>query len=204
MAFLDKIKGITTKLEESDVQAKIQSGVKNVRGVLNSLTKAKKQSEQIIKESEEQTTTLPEQINTTMDIVEQTSDNKSNVLEPEKSRIGDGQVSNQEAAALFATTAMLVAKQYKDYKTQALNVQKELEEISLKNQNNLDLMKQAYQERKPVIDQILKGLDEQQKQLNYYKEKELTEEEHKTYQFLLVAITKQIDSLVHLYDTIMG
>ncbi len=204
MAFLDKIKGITTKLEESDVQAKIQNGVKNVRGVLNSLTKAKKQSEQIIKKSEEQTTTLPEQINTTMDIVEQTSDNKSNVLEPEKSRIGDGQVSNQEAAALFATTAMLVAKQYKDYKTQALNVQKELEEISLKNQNNLDLMKQAYQERKPVIDQILKGLDEQQKQLNYYKEKELTEEEHKTYQFLLVAITKQIDSLVHLYDTIMG
>ena len=139
-----------------------------------------------------------------MDIVEQTSDNKSNVPELEKSRIGDGQVSNQEAAALFATTAMLVAKQYKDYKTQALNVQKELEEISLRNQNNLDLMKQAYQERKPVIDQILKGLDEQQKQLNYYKEKELTEEEHKTYQFLLVAIIKQIDSLVHLYDTIMG
>lgn len=204
MAFLDKIKGITTKLEESDVQAIIQKGVKNVSSVLNSLTKAKKQSEQIIKESEEQTTTLPEQINTTMDIVKQTSDNKSNVPEPEKSRIGDGLVSNQEAAALFATTAMLVAKQYKDYKTQALNVQKELEEISLKNQNNLDLMKQAYQERKPVIDQILKGLDEQQKQLNYYKEKELTEEEHKTYQFLLVAITKQIDSLVHLYDTIMG
>ena len=204
MAFLDKIKGITTKLEESDVQAIIQKGVKNVSGVLNSLTKAKKQSEQIIKESEEQTTTLPEQINTTMDIVKQTSNNKSNVPELEKSRIGDGQVSNQEAAALFATTAMLVAKQYKDYKTQALNVQKELEEISLRNQNNLDLMKQAYQERKPVIDQILKGLDEQQKQLNYYKEKELTEEEHKTYQFLLVAITKQIDSLVHLYDTIMG
>lgn len=204
MAFLDKIKGITTKLEESDVQAKIQNGVKNVSGVFNSLTKAKKQSEQIIKKSEEQTTTLPEQTNTTVDIVEQTSDNKSNVPELEKSRIGDGQVSNQEAAALFATTAMLVAKQYKDYKTQALNVQKELEEISLRNQNNLDLMKQAYQERKPVIDQILKGLDEQQKQLNYYKEKELTEEEHKTYQFLLVAITKQIDSLVHLYDTIMG
>lgn len=204
MAFLDKIKGITTKLEESDVQAKIQNGVKNVSGVLNSLTKARKQSEQIIKESEEQITTLPEQTNTTVDIVEQTSDNKSNVPEPEKNRIGDGQVSNQEAAALFATTAMLVAKQYKDYKTQALNVQKELEEISLRNQNNLDLMKQAYQERKPVIDQILKGLDEQQKQLNYYKEKELTEEEHKTYQFLLVAITKQIDSLVHLYDTIMG
>lgn len=204
MAFLDKIKGITTKLEESDVQAKIQNGVKNVSGVLNSLTKARKQSEQIIKESEEQITTLPEQTNTTVDIVEQTSDNKSNVPEPEKNRNGDGQVSNQEAAALFATTAMLVAKQYKDYKTQALNVQKELEEISLRNQNNLDLMKQAYQERKPVIDQILKGLDEQQKQLNYYKEKELTEEEHKTYQFLLVAITKQIDSLVHLYDTIMG
>ena len=64
-------------------------------------------------------------------------------------------------------------------------------------------MEKAYQERKPVIDQILKGLDKQQEQLDLYKDKELTEEEHKTYQFLLIAITKQIDSLVHLYDTIM-
>ena len=211
MNILDNLKGIKNKIEKADIKdvtSKIQNGVGKVGNIMDSITKTKKKTNALITESEAANLPQTEEINTTSEIIEHVNTSTEQSQQPQNNKIFDGQLSTQEAsvatAVLFTQTAALVASQYKDYKSQALNIKKELEEISLRNKNNLEIMKQAYNERKPVIDQILKGLDEQQQQLNYYKEKELSEEEHKTYQFLLVAITKQIDSLVHLYDSIMG
>lgn len=201
MNILENLKGIKSKIEIADVKSvteKIQNGVGKVGNLVDTITKTKKKAEIVSSENINLSQNTDEQIPS--EICEQTTINNE-VVQQQPNKLFDGQLSTQEA---FLSAAAIIATQYKDYKMQALNIKKELEEISLRNKNNLEIMKQAYNERKPVIDQILKGLDEQQQQLNYYKEKELSEEAHKTYQFLLVAITKQIDSLVHLYDTIMG
>ena len=209
MNILDNLKGIKSKIESADIKAvtgKLQNGVGKVGNLVDSITRTKKKTEELINESDKPNVSQSKDESISTDIIEQT--NNTEVSSSQTNKLFDGNLSEQEAsvatAVLFTQTAALIATQYKDYKTQALNIKKELEEIKLRNENNLEIMKQAYQQRKPMIDQILKGLDEQQQQLNYYKEKELSEEEHKTYQFLLVAITKQIDSLVHLYDSIMG
>lgn len=209
MSILDNLKGIKDKIESADIKAvtgKIQNGVGKVGNFVDSITRTKKKTDELINESNKPNVSQTKDETISTDIIEQT--NNTEVSSSQTNKLFDGNLSEQEAsvatAVLFTQTAALIATQYKDYKTQALNIKKELEEIKLRNENNLEIMKQAYQQRKPMIDQILKGLDEQQQQLNYYKEKELSEEEHKTYQFLLVAITKQIDSLVHLYDSIMG
>ena len=104
----------------------------------------------------------------------------------------------------FSSVAQKVAAGYSQYKLRAQEIEKELKEISLNNKHNLEVMDRAYERQTPLIDQIIKGLDEQLSVLNTYKDRQLSESEHKTFQFLIVAITKQIDSVTHLYDLIMG
>lgn len=194
-----KVKGLKDKIESVEYREKLKnnftSGIDKIGNVFDSISKLKVNTEFDKNEN------LPAKTDK-----EQNSPVQINNNDEENSKDKKSLTKNEVALAkalVFSQTAAMVASQYSVYKTQAQNIKRELEEIALRNQNNLAVMKQAYKERKPTINQILKGLDAQQKQLDFYKEKTLTEEEHKTYQFLLVAITKQIDSLVHLYDTIM-
>jgi len=195
-----KVQELKEKIESVEYREKLKnnftSGIDKIGNVFDSISKLKGSTESEKKEN------LPEK----------TSDEQNAPVQ--KNNI-DGQTNKEKRPLtkeevelaqtfVFAQTAAMVASQYSEYKKQAQTIKKELEGIAIRNKHNLAVMKQAYKEKKPAIDQILKGLDAQQKQLDFYKEKTLTEEEHKTYQFLLVAITKQIDSVVHLYDTIMG
>ena len=200
----DSIKKGVENIDFNKISNTISTGAGKVGNVLNSISRKNQSSEIIVSEDDSISDTYENQ-NELISL----NDNPEQELSIQESqnKLFDGTISKEEAqvatAVIFTQTAAIIATQYMNYKNQALAIKKELGEIALRNQNNLAVMEKAYQERKPVIDQILKGLDKQQEQLDLYKDKELTEEEHKTYQFLLIAITKQIDSLVHLYDTIM-
>ena len=200
----DSIKKGVENVDLNKISNTISAGAGKLGNALTSISKRNQSSDLMVAEENAISETYESQ--NELISLNDNDEQEVNVQEPQD-KLFDGTLSKEEAkaasAVVFAQTAAIVATQYMNYKTQALAIKKELGEIALRNQNNLAVMEKAYQERKPIIDQILKGLDKQQEQLDLYKDKELTEEEHKTYQFLLIAITKQIDSLVHLYDTIM-
>ena len=200
----DSIKKGVENVDLNKISNTISAGAGKLGNALTSISKRNQSSDLMV--AEENAISETDESQKELIRLNDNDEQEVTVQEPQD-KLFDGTLSKEEAkatsAVVFTQTAAIVATQYMNYKNQALAIKKELGEIALRNQNNLDVMEKAYKERKPIIDQILKGLDKQQEQLDLYKDKELTEEEHKTYQFLLIAITKQIDSLVHLYDTIM-